>query len=171
MQRIPTLLQKLNELSEQGDKNTIIEVDLMLDYTRVLYADLLEWRKKAAIKIPVIHEPTLAEMAEAMKEPEPVEEATNLPQATQITTPVFIEKKTGTQKDIRNSIGINDKFLYMSELFNNDKNAYENALDEINELENYQQAYNWLQTQYYWDEGEETTQSFYNMLSIFFSER
>ena len=47
MQRIATLLQKLTELSTQG-KPTQIDIDLMLDYTRVIYADLLEERKKLA---------------------------------------------------------------------------------------------------------------------------
>lgn len=166
MQRIPIVLEKLQELSDKGDKNTAIEIDLMLDYTRVLYADLLEWRKKAAVKIPVMQEPTLAEMAEAMAQPEPVQQPVQPKQPTQ---PIFIENKVAAKTDIRNSIGINDKFLYMSELFANNKDAYENALDEINEFETYQQAYNWLQTQYYWDEAEETTQSFYNALSMFFS--
>ena len=45
MQRIATLLQKLTELSTQG-KPSQIDIDLMLDYTRVIYADLLEERKK-----------------------------------------------------------------------------------------------------------------------------
>ena len=162
MQRVPIVLQKLQELSEQGEKNTAIEIDLMLDYTRVLYADLLEWRKKAVVKTPVLQEPTLAEMAEAIAKQ---------PIAAKEITKILFEEKNPVKKDIRNSIGINDKFLFMSELFANNKEAYENALDEINELENYQQAYNWLQTQYYWDEGEATTESFYNILTMFFSAR
>ena len=46
MQRMNTLVQKLSELAEKGEKNTIIDVDLMLDYTRVIYADLLEYRSR-----------------------------------------------------------------------------------------------------------------------------
>jgi len=163
MQRIPIVLQKLNELAEQGEKNTAIEIDLMLDYTRVLYADLLEWRKKAVVKMPIINEPTLAEMAAAFAKPQAA--------AHEIQNPIFVDKKPAEKRDIRNGIGINDKFLFMSELFGNNKEAYENALDEINEFDTYQQAFNWLQTQYYWEEAEETTQSFYNILNLFFSAR
>lgn len=74
MQRIPTLLQKLTELSHHPEQRSVIEIDLMLDYTRVLYADLLDWRGKMAPPTPpppAAPEPTLAEMTAAMEqEPE-----------------------------------------------------------------------------------------------------
>ena len=49
MQRISTLIQKLSELAEQEKKLGLIDIDLMLDYTRVMYADLLEVRKNYAL--------------------------------------------------------------------------------------------------------------------------
>jgi hypothetical protein len=45
MERIGLLLEKIKELNNAPTK-TVIELDLMLDYTRVMYADLLEWRSK-----------------------------------------------------------------------------------------------------------------------------
>ncbi len=150
MQRIPTLLHKLHELAANREKNTEIEIDLMLDYTRVLYADLLEWRKTLAFKIPVMNEPTLAEMADVLTEEQ--------------------KELSKSEKDIRNNIGINDKFLFTADLFNNDAKEYEATLDEINNSDNYQQVYNWLQNRF--DQKENTTaELFYGVLSSFFSSR
>lgn len=42
MERIQSLLNKLQNLASQTGERQIIDIDLMLDYTRVIYADLLE---------------------------------------------------------------------------------------------------------------------------------
>ncbi len=44
MQRIQTLLKKIDDLAKKGEKLDLIELDLMLDYTKVVYADLMEVR-------------------------------------------------------------------------------------------------------------------------------
>lgn len=68
--RIPTLLQQIKSLAESTEPRSIIDVDLMLDYTRVLYADLLEWRSQLTPKNfrpEASHrEPTLDELTEMM---------------------------------------------------------------------------------------------------------
>ena len=47
MQRIETLLQKVMDMSARGSKNTAIDIDLMMDYIKVVYADLMEMRARA----------------------------------------------------------------------------------------------------------------------------
>jgi len=189
MQRVQILLQKLTELSKQGDKNTAIDIDLMLDYTKVLYADLLEYRKTLDFPIPsLINEPTLSEMAQKMEKEHKEEAKENIssykPQANPDNTFVETAKKeplTDKQtipvtkhikKNVRQTIGINDKYLIISELFSNNKTAYEEVLDELNKLESYQQALNWLDTnmhnQYGWNEESEAVQLFYGILNNFF---
>lgn len=68
--RINNLLQKIKSLAESPEPRSIIDVDLMLDYTRVLYADLLEWRSQLAPKNfrpeATKEEPTLDELTEMM---------------------------------------------------------------------------------------------------------
>lgn len=48
MERIHNLLRKIQDVYYQKGDKQLIDIDLMLDYTRVLYADLLDWRKAAA---------------------------------------------------------------------------------------------------------------------------
>jgi|GEM_PF-1056876 len=65
--RIATLTQKLSALGANISTRGLIDVDLMLDYTRVLYADLTELRQEMTARTQMhIHEPTLDELTEAM---------------------------------------------------------------------------------------------------------
>ena len=173
--RIPTLLQKLAELSAQPERRSAIDVDLMLDYTRVLYADLLEWRSRLPApglpqtQKPVVEEPTVAVLAD-----------TTLPQHTtakQVApppqpAPIQDERpktEPHTERDIRALIGINDKYQIMSELFGNDKGAYEKALDFINRCQSENMAMNWLREQLWiTEERSDAAQSFFEIVNRFF---
>ncbi len=278
--RIPTLLQKIAELADQPDRRTTIDVDLMLDYTRVLYADLLEWRgrlanpgrqpvaptpgatsaapkpaaapvaqsappippkpvtepvvatpakptattttlpdsvpvnKPAANMVPPvtpvippvpmtpIHEPTLAELAAAMDKSSEEEEENDdiplsakrqvpqpsrpenkpaadthaasakekLPAAQEVTSPASKPQaaKTSAPKDIRSFISINEKYQIMSELFGNDKGAYEEALNYINTSENEAAALKWLQERLWvTEERSDAVQYFFDLVRRF----
>lgn len=278
--RIPTLLQKIAELAEHPDRRTRIDVDLMLDYTRVLYADLLEWRDKlsapapnpvsAAIpavtrstgpapgptstvsdtepnvprgaqstampdnrfiaqrrdslsprpdaspvskpvpspvsnpekvpveatpspapKIPEIIEPTLAELAasmdresEAEKNFRPIRPQAAQAAASNLSIPASAPKVEQTSpttaaaakiplppKDIRSNISINEKYQIMSELFGNDKTAYENALDKINAADSENAAIKWLQDQLWvTEERSDAVQQFFDLVKRFKSQ-
>lgn len=187
MQRIPTLLQKMSELAKLNEKATVIDIDLMMDYTRVIYADLLEWRGRAvfnaSVEAPVISQP--APIAPVTQQTNiapqqisnPVQEPGPIPQVVEpLPTPpkaAHIEPKQF--EPISKFIGINDKYLFISELFGNNKTAYEEVLDEINSMETSQQARNWLDVHivpgFNWQEENETVQSFYGILNSFFASR
>lgn len=212
MQRITTLLGKIEELAAKGENIHAIELDLMLDYTRVLYADLLEIKKNHIPFEPVT--PTVTHQAE-----EPIVEETETEQNTEIIEEEDVEMeipvsqlKTGfninniaeptldevipaipteeetevekpivevklvaqPQADIRRQIGINDKYQYISELFGNNKEAYENVLNKINHSDSYESAVNWLDeihTEQKWDDENLTVASFYELLNHFFASR
>jgi hypothetical protein len=266
--RIPTLLQKIGELAEHPDRRTRIDVDLMLDYTRVLYADLLEWRDKLSAPAPnpvsapipattrssgpapgpaspasnaepnvppgaqstampdqrhrsfqrpasmqppstesskgtsdiskttplPAKEPTLAELAAAMdhseEDAEPVYQTVrpqpNNAAAANLTPPAFSSRVPPTTaaktaaaainaavapKDIRSNISINEKYQIMSELFGNDKSAYETAMDKINTAESESAAIKWLQEQLWvTEERGEAMQQFFEMVRRFKSQ-
>lgn len=177
MQRIPVLIQKLTELSVKGD-STIIDIDLMLDYTRVIYADLLEMRNRIALSESL-------EQGKAIQRPAPAPEMKEEPLPEQPLPEAVIEKpmpapaeeipslKQEINRDIRTLIGINDKYQFISELFGNDKAAYDETLDAVNMMDTYQAVEEWLQSRvarnYGWDDESMTAQMFYGVLSRFFS--
>jgi len=167
MQRIEILLGKIGELAKNGDKNTEIEVDLMMDYTRVLYADLLQLKNSLAFRSSV---PTATSA--------PVKTAPEIQQQEKHTlhlpkTPAALPSSPKFAKDIRGRIGINDKLLIINELFENDKDIYEEVLNEINSFENFDDAIQWLKntvaTKYGWRTDNETVELFYGILNAFFS--
>lgn len=186
MQRIPTLLQKLNELAQTDpDKISAIEMDLMLDYTRVLYADLLEWRNR-------VHFTTSLTGSSPQPQPQPEETApveadipTGTAPAVELTHQVnnydTVEEPAPANlafngdQDIRKQIGINDKYQFISELFGNDKEAYENTITQLNACSGYEEAVNWLDehvhSEYGWNDEQDTVQSFYELLNSFFASR
>ncbi len=47
-------------------------------------------------------------------------------------------------KDLRKAIGINDKFLFISELFRNDESMYERSIKTINSFNMYAEAEYWI---------------------------
>jgi hypothetical protein len=181
LMRIPTLLQKIGELAAQPDRRTAIDVDLMLDYTRVLYADLLEWRSRfPAVNVPeqpkpVAVEPTLEEFAKTQAREEiPVrEESPVVIEQSNVEVPSIPrpqkESVAEEGKDIRSMIGINDKYQIMSELFGNDKQAYEQALDFINRSQSENMAMQWLREQLWiTEERSDAALSFFDIVGRYF---
>lgn len=79
-------------------------------------------------------------------------------------------------RDIRSYIGINDKYNFISVLFQNNNEAYEEILNEINVCETKEEALQFLEnsgitTLYKWTENGFSEQIFYNVLSQFFASR
>jgi hypothetical protein len=193
MQRITTLLDKIKELNSKPDPS-LIEVELMMDYTKVLYADLFEWRNKLGFKEQLIikDEPSLAELAVAMEENHlPLEEtpaitapAIELDTTSRnyASTPVLntpppppSSQPHYSDTDIRRHIGINDKYQFISELFGNNKEAYEEVISELNTFDTEQEANDWINKniapQFGWNPDNESVVSFYNLLQHFFRSR
>lgn len=80
-----------------------------------------------------------------------------------------------TTADIRKKIGINDKYLFLNELFNSDKPAYEKALDHINTISQYPDAVDWVKdnpaVNYKWHDDDDTVLDFYEVLRKHFNDR
>lgn len=84
----------------------------------------------------------------------------------------FIPPVHQKQKDIRLAIGINDQYLFLNELFNNNKASYEIAINKVNNFNNYIDAKEWIDDQVSfplgWDKKDVTVQSFYQILEHHF---
>jgi hypothetical protein len=133
-----------------------------------------EVKEEVAVEAPVVNQPV-----EEIPAPKPIE--IPLPD---MAPPKKIEPLQFSQlfqaakaanKDIRSSIGINDKYLFLNELFNNHKSNYEETLDKLNHFSNIDQAKDWILTKVApvqkWDKDDATVQSFYAMLAKHFSDR
>ncbi|MEX1188880.1 MAG: hypothetical protein WED33_06460 [Bacteroidia bacterium] len=70
--------------------------------------------------------------------------------------------------NIKNSIGINEKFAYLKDLFKNNINEYNEALDKLNNFENYEEAEDFFQdlkNKYKWDPESKAFQGLADLLN------
>jgi len=76
-------------------------------------------------------------------------------------------------KDLRKAIGINDKFVFLAELFNGDEAMYERSLKTINAFHVLQEAEYWmnreLKLRLGWNDTKDSVQHFYQLVRRRFS--
>lgn len=76
-------------------------------------------------------------------------------------------------KDLRKGIGINDRFVFVKELFRGDDAAYERSIKTINNFGIYSEAEFWmsreLKLKLGWNEDNQTVQHFYQLVRRRFS--
>jgi hypothetical protein len=80
----------------------------------------------------------------------------SLHQNTAREADTFIHAKPVT--DVLSAIGINDRFTFIRELFNNDTAAFENTVKILNDSASFNDAYNYMIQRFNWDMDSETVQ-------------
>jgi hypothetical protein len=69
-----------------------------------------------------------------------------------------------TIRDLKKAIGINDRFLYINELFRGDENMYERSIKTINGFSILPEAEYWIQRELKvkigWNQDSETVKQF-----------
>jgi hypothetical protein len=66
--------------------------------------------------------------------------------------------------DLRNSIGLNDKFLFIKELFKGRLEQYNQCLDTLNEAVSFEEALYYIRENYPWNEEDEVVSKFINLI-------
>jgi hypothetical protein len=76
-------------------------------------------------------------------------------------------------RDLKRAIGINDRYLFISELFRGDEIMYERSIKTINNFSIYQEAYYWMERELKlklaWDMEKYSSQLFYQLVKRRFS--
>jgi hypothetical protein len=76
-------------------------------------------------------------------------------------------------KDLKRAIGINDRFVFINELFRGDEVMYERSLKTINGFRIMAEAEYWIERELKvklgWDDMKETTRHFYQLVKRRFS--
>ena len=181
---------------EEIEEETNFEEDELVDeaYEDEVYTDdMLEFEVKDIMPEELIiedEETQEEEMEEeaAINDEEEIEEEEesgaitlsnpDIPHIIEIETPAIpqVSEFKLWHKDIRTYIGINDKYNFISELFNNNAEAYEEVLNEINKCANKDAVLAFLDqagitTLYQWDTEGFSAQVFYNVLNQFFASK
>ncbi|RAI99879.1 hypothetical protein LX64_04433 [Chitinophaga skermanii] len=88
---------------------------------------------------------------------------------------VEVGQRLGDMKvqDLRNAIGINDKFQFIQELFRGDKAMYDRSIKTINEADSYHSANYWIERELViklgWQEEDHLVQQFHAIVKKRFS--
>jgi hypothetical protein len=76
-------------------------------------------------------------------------------------------------RDLRRAIGINDRFVFISELFRGDEVMYERSIKTINSFRIFPEAEYWIERELKvklgWDETKDVTRHFYQLVKRRFS--
>lgn len=167
------------------EEEKIIEV-LKVDEAEI-EAELEEIKRKAALMNkastqgkpqsgylfdPVEEVPTLAHN---IRKPEPVkavnetESSESLNDKLKTSSKELADKLSGTPiKDLKKAIGINDRFVFINELFRGDEAGYERSIKTINGFSIFQEAQYWMERELKlklgWDMEKESVQHFYDLV-------
>lgn len=81
--------------------------------------------------------------------------------------------KEGPVKDLKKAIGINDRFVFLNELFRGDEPMYERSIKTINNFKIYPEAEYWMERELKvkigWDENKPVVKHFYQLVKRRFS--
>ncbi len=67
-------------------------------------------------------------------------------------------------RDLRDSIGLNEKFLFIRKLFGNNPDTYNQCIDFLNNASSYQEAEDYLKESFSWDEDNEIAEKLFNLV-------
>lgn len=67
-------------------------------------------------------------------------------------------------ESLAGSLGINDKFYFMRELFDGKADSFRQAVETLDKAANFNEAYNYLSNQFTWDMDSESVQSLLNLV-------
>ncbi len=66
--------------------------------------------------------------------------------------------------NLNDAIGLNDKFLFINELFRGDTEKYNQTMEILNDASNFNEAYNYLMETFNWDMDGELVQNMLNLI-------
>ena len=144
-------------------------------------------QKPAEAESAVVNEVVIQEKTVSIDVPEPVEEQQEPVQQSPVKTPTLNELISAQKgdstlagqfvkqpvTDLKSIISLNDKIVFVKDLFNGYSLAYSEAMELVNRFDTFEAADNFLQTNYAvknnWSEKQATVDKLYELLNRRFS--
>ena len=121
---------------------------------------------------PMLEIPTLSHQIKEVNDVSGKEESLN-DRLKQSNTELIERLKETPVKDLRKAIGINDRFLFINDLFRGDESMYERSIKTINSFNIYPEAEYWinreLKVKIGWNNDHSTVQHFDQLVKRRFS--
>lgn len=162
---------KTEEVEEKEDYNFEEEGDV--DPEELEIEDLKETGNNVYEKEMVITEGTVASPVEPMSEEHPGQTVNDILSRNISQQTVGGQFNSRQVKDLKGMISLNDKLLFVRDLFNGYSLAYSEALELLNRFDNFEAADNFLKQNYAaknnWADKQDVTDKFYEVLNRRFS--
>ena len=159
--------------AEKDDDYIDFEDEVSEEIEEVKLQHLEETDDDVYVKEVVISERTIAVPAEAVPNENPVPTINDLLSKTNSPQTISSQFNTRNQKDLKGMISLNDKLLFVRDLFNGYSLAYSEALELLNRFDNFEAADNFLKQNYApknnWAQKQDVTDKFYEILNRRFS--
>lgn len=162
------------EETEQPLQKQAVEAPVVLEKQYVNSEPVLQEQMNLAFD-PILEIPTLSQQ-HSLKE---INEAVAIQQESlndrlkQSRTELAETLKETPIRDLRKAIGVNDRFVFISELFRGDEAMYERSIKTINGFNIYAEAEYWinreLKTKIGWDDSRDIVKHFYKLVKRRFS--
>ena len=150
---VPTEEQEPNKAPD--DKSDIIELETAHTEVSKSHETDTEEKKKQPEEAPEI-------LSDRFKK-----QTTLLNEDITQTKPVYnLSSRLQTKPitNIQNAIGLNDKFLFINELFNGDADKYNVTIETLNKATDFNEAYNFLVDNFQWDMDSELVQKILDLI-------
>jgi hypothetical protein len=155
-----------------------IEIDIVLEKIRKLYTDVARLKEPA----PPVNEKVTKTVEAKEKEAVQGTEASNGSKSPEEPATIadkfkgekkFINERladNGNRQDLSSklqskpireigtSLGLNDRFKLINELFNGDKDSYQKTINILDGASNFNEAFNYISSSYDWDMEDEAVQ-------------
>ena len=162
-----------------------IEIDIVLEKIRNLYTDVSKLKELNLPAAKPAAEPAKVQVVEPAKQDKVQEEKTMVKPENKVTEEPatiadkfkgekkFINERFGDNgnrqdlssklqskpiRDIGTSLGLNDRFKLINELFNGDKDSYLQTIDKLDSASNFNEAFNYISNSYDWDMEDDSVQ-------------
>ncbi len=165
--------------SFEGQEPEIVPEELILDETSEPQEEIEIAEPTKAIE-PIVEKLSSAPQPELFKpmvaQTEPVKDTDKILTFNQKISAQKAEKETGNLShiqelpitDLKSAINLNDKLLYIKDLFNGYSLAYSEAIEIVNRFNTYEEAERFLKTNYVaknnWESKAATSEKFYALL-------
>lgn len=166
--RYKALLEKQEHVAETPEETSPLQEDIEEKVEESNFSFNFEVDTEEALEISPNQRNLLDEIQEVGGETEKTS-VNDQYASTSEKTETLAEKLTKTKiKDLREGIALNQKFLFMNDLFGGEKEAYDTALDKLNSFDSIIEAKAFLtsevENKYDWKEDSSSVQQFVTLL-------
>jgi len=176
-----SIIKKIDELKKEVEQISLSAIEKDIIKTKISETYLLLFEKQVITPTPTVDSLLQKETI--------IEERKQINVDYKSLVDAFLEKGPSKQPpvedqtllskisqakivDLKRSIAMNDRFIFIKELFKNDFDTYNRYINDLNGCESMAQTEQYLfqlKNQYQWDDENETVQYFLSLISRKFS--